>query len=341
MDTTNTADRLPRGIDLQPHGLLRSGHVQSMLSSISVRRIVQRPMRRRVAENAERVVLDVMNGVRLAGIFTPQRARPQARGLALLFHGWEGSTDSSYVVQIGARLLADGWDIFRLNFRDHGGTYALNPEIFNSCMLDEVVAASIEVERRWHHAGTPMVLAGFSLGGNFALRVALAAPDAGLKLDKAVAVCPVIDPRANLKSLERAPWVYHWYFMHQWRASLKRKQKLFPERMLFTRHELGLGLRELTRTLVERHTGFGTLENYLDGYSVAGKRMANMRVATTILTSSNDPIIPVSDFRELVLPPCVELDIADNGGHCGFLCDWHFRSFTDDYIAARFNALAP
>jgi predicted alpha/beta-fold hydrolase len=36
----------------------------------------------------------------------------------------------------------------------------------------------------------------------------------------------------------------------------------------------------------------------------------------------------------------VELDIAEHGGHCGFIRGRDMTSFTDDYIAARFNAVA-
>lgn len=341
MDTAGSSRSWPLGKDFAPHGLLGNGHVQTMLSSSSFRRAAQRGLRRSLSIGAQPVLLEVDGGVRLSGLFTPQRERTHARGLAILFHGWEGSTDSSYVVQIGSRLLDDGWDVFRLNFRDHGNTHHLNTELFHSCMLDEVMAATLEIEQRWHLPDTPVVLAGFSLGGNFALRVALAAPGAGLVLDHVASVCPVIDPGAGLFSLEHAPWVYHWYFMHKWRQSLRRKQRLFPEEYLFKPRELRQGLRELTRMLIERRTDYGTLDKYLDGYSVAGTRMADMRVPTTILTARDDPVIPVSDFEELTLSAAVELDIAERGGHCGFLMDWHFRSFTDDYIAARFNALAP
>lgn len=344
MASTESMDRVrswPRGNDFRPRGLLASGHVQTMLSSSSFRRMAQRDLRHALAVDARPVMLEVVGGVRLSGVFTPQRSRDEARGLAVLFHGWEGSTDSSYVVQIGSRLLADGWDIFRLNFRDHGDTHHLNTELFHSCMLDEVVEAVKEAKRRWHQSGKPITLAGFSLGGNFALRVALAAPEAGLALDHVMSVCPVIDPDAGLFSLEHAPWVYHWYFMRKWTHSLKRKQQLFPDELFVKPTELRQGLRELTRILVERRTDLGSLDDYLEGYSVAGERMARMQVPTTILTARNDPVIPVSDFEKLTLSAAVELDIADHGGHCGFLMDWHFHSFTDDYIAARFNALAP
>ena len=76
-------------------------------------------------------------------------------------------------------------------------------------------------------------------------------------------------------------------------------------------------------------------EDYLDGYSIAGERLGELAVPATILTSADDPVIPVDDFHALRLPPQVELDIAAQGGHCGFIQDWSLRSFTDDYIAQR------
>ncbi|KLD70829.1 alpha/beta hydrolase, partial [Xanthomonas hyacinthi DSM 19077] len=66
------------------------------------------------------VLVDVGQGDRLSGRYTAQATGRESRGLAILFHGWEGSVDSTYVLQTGSRLLEDGWDVFRLNFRDHG-----------------------------------------------------------------------------------------------------------------------------------------------------------------------------------------------------------------------------
>src|SRR5262249_37759830 len=104
---------------------------------------------------------------------------------------------------------------------------------------------------------------------------------------------------------------------------------------LFSSDELRDDLRGLTRTLVLRHTEFGSLENYLSGYSIERDVLATLRVPATILTSSDDPVIPIEDFRRLELPPNVELDIAAYGGHCGFIRDLSLRSFTEDYIGER------
>ncbi|SFR95913.1 hypothetical protein SAMN05216570_1299 [Dyella sp. OK004] len=329
---------LPKGIDFRPPWPLSSGHIQTMLSSSGVRRQLLPRAAQTVQDGAESVMVDGGDGVRLTGAYTAQKQLPQARGLAVLFHGWEGSVDSTYVLQTGSRLLAEGWDVFRLNFRDHGDSHPLNEALFHSCRIDEVVHALTDIARRW--PARPMALAGFSLGGNFALRAALRAPEAGIPLSYALAVCPIVDPGEGLFSLEEsAPWFYRAYFLRKWRRSLQAKQAAFPHRQYFELDELKQSLRGLTESLVLRHTDFGSLQAYLDGYSVAGDTLKTLNIPATILTSRDDPVIPVDAFEKLELPPNVELDIALHGGHCGFIRGYDMTSFTDDYIAARFNAL--
>ena len=330
---------LPYGKDFRPPWPLRSGHIQTMLSSSGVRRMLLPRAARTVLQGAEAVVVDGGAGVRLTGAYTAQRVRPQARGLAVLFHGWEGSVDSTYVLQTGSRLLVDGWDIFRLNFRDHGDSHSLNEALFHSCRIDEVVHALADIAQRW--PARPIALAGFSLGGNFALRAAMQTSRVGIPLSYVLAVCPIIDPGEGLFSLEAsAPWFYQAYFMHKWRHSLQAKQKAFPQHQYFEMSELKQNLRGLTEAMVLRHTDFQTLQQYLDGYSVAGDALQAMQIPATILTARDDPVIPVAAFERLELPANVELDIAEHGGHCGFIRGYGMTSFTDDYIAARFNAVA-
>ena len=323
--------------DFRPSWWLRSPHVQSMLASSSLRRRLRGARTRRLEREAEWVTLDCGDGVRLTGCRTVQNVVPKAHGLAVLFHGWEGSTRSAYLLQTGARLLEEGWDVFRLNFRDHGDTHALNPGIFHSCLIDEVVGALGQVQQRY--PTRPLVLVGFSLGGNFALRAALRAPGAGIDLARVIAVCPVIDPHAGLFQLEHAPRMYHDYFMRKWRRSLRLKQRAFAGTELFTHRDLHGTLRTLTEALVLKHTDFGSLDNYLDGYSVAGDRLAELRVPTSILATCDDPVCPASDLATMTLPSCVEVTLTRHGGHCGFIRDRHLGSWSEDYIAARFARL--
>ncbi|HEY7873405.1 MAG TPA: alpha/beta fold hydrolase [Rudaea sp.] len=323
--------------EFQPSRWLRNPHVQSVLASSGVRRWLFRRHRRALETDATEHILDCGNGVRLQGFHSRQSILAAPRALTVLLHGWEGSAQSSYILHTGARLLREGCDVFRLNFRDHGATHHLNRELFHSCRIDEVVAAVEQIAQRFPQR--PLLLGGFSLGGNFALRVALRAPAAGIPLRWVFAVCPVISPRAGLASIENAPWFYEYYFMRKWRGSLKRKQEEFPQRELFSKPELRDGMRELTRRMVERHTDFGTLENYLDGYSIAGGTLAELRLPATILTAEDDPVIPVADFRALTLAPDTELRIVAHGGHCGFIRDLSLHSWAEDFIVAQMRQI--
>jgi predicted alpha/beta-fold hydrolase len=325
-----------RAADFNPPRWLRSAHLQSMLASSGLRRWASRHRRGAIERDSTEYLLDCGDGVRLQGFHTPQTVLGVSRGLIVLLHGWEGSANSTYVVNTGARLLQEGFDLFRLNLRDHGDTLHLNRELFHSCRIDEVVGAVAAIQREFEPRA--LAISGFSLGGNFALRVALRAPAAGIRLAYALAVCPVVSPASGLFGIENGPWFYERYFLYKWRRSLRRKRRLFPDDDWFSKEDMAGNLRELTRALVLRHTDFGSLENYLDGYSIAGDTLAALRVPATILTAADDPIIPVADFRKLKLPPQVELEIAEHGGHCGFIGDLSLRSFTEDYIAQRMLA---
>jgi len=323
--------------EFRPARGLRNPHVQSVLASSFVRRWLRRRSRRALEQAAVEHILDCGHGVRLQGFHSRQTLLAKPRALVVLLHGWEGSAQSTYMGHTASRLLAEGCDVFRLNFRDHGDTHHLNRELFHSCRIDEVVGAVAEVARRFGER--PLLIGGFSLGGNFALRVGLRAPAAGIPLRWVFAVCPAISPRATLGAIEDSPWFYEHYFLRKWRGSLKRKQALFPQVELFSKREMNGRLRELTRDLVLRHTDFGTLENYLDGYSIAGETLSALAIPATILTAADDPVIPVADFRGLKLAPGTELSIADHGGHCGFIRDWRLGSWAEDFIVERLRRI--
>ena len=320
--------------DFQPPRVLRSPHLQSVLASSALRRWLSLRDRTALEHGATSHILDCGDGVRLQGFHTRQRVQRSSRGLVVLLHGWEGSARSNYIVNTGAHLLDAGFDVFRLNFRDHGDTHSLNRDLFHSCRIEEVVGA-VRAIRHQCGEGMPLSIAGFSLGGNFALRVALHAPAAGIALDYAVAICPVISPAAGLFALESSPWFYQRYFLHKWRSSLRRKQALFPDIDWFTPGELAGNLRELTRALVLRHTSYGSLERYLEGYSIAGDRLKGLRMPATILMAADDPVIPLDAFRALEVAPQVELDVAAHGGHCGFIGARSLHGFAAEYIVQR------
>jgi len=323
--------------DYRPPAWLRNGHVQSLLSAAPPRRLAGERLLRALAPTVEEWLLPAGDAT-LQAFHLSLPSRP-AQGVALLLHGWEGSHRSSYVRHTANALLKAGIDVVKLNFRDHGDTHHLNPEPFHSCRLDEVVQAAKAAQARL--PTLPWFVAGFSLGGNFALRVARAAPAAGLRLAHAAAVCPVVHGESGLRALETGFPLYHWYFMKKWRRSLEAKRRHFPERHRFVPADLDRDMRGLTRFLVEQYTEFPSLEAYLDGYAIAGDRLAGLQVPASILTAADDPVIPVADFHDLRLPPSARLEIAEHGGHCGFILNARLDGFAERWIRSRFQAALP
>jgi len=311
---------------------LRSTHTQSMLNSGAFRRRIVTRRARSLLDAEQEWVVDGGNGVCLQGHYSPQAAN--SRGLVILLHGWEGSSRSNYIISVGGALFEAGFDIFRLNLRDHGGTHHMNPGIFHSCRIDEVVHAVADIETRV--GGKPWMLAGYSLGGNFALRLALRASSAGVNLKRVVAVSPVISPANTLVAMESGPGgKYEDYYVRKWARSLRLKQEYFPDAYDYEAWHKLRGLREKTDFMATRYYEFETLDEYFDGYSVAGDRLAGLRVPTTILTSADDMVIPISDFQDLPENENIELLVTRYGGHCAFLKNWKMDSWADDLIIAR------
>lgn len=314
---------------------LRSPHLQTMLGSSPWRRRRGAELLAATGAVTRAELFDGGDGVRLQGLYS-EVPGVASRGLALLLHGWEGSAESSYMRLTAAHFLQRGYATLRLNFRDHGGTHHLNEALFHSNRIDEVVSAALDVTRRHPHRA--LVAAGYSLGGNFALRLALRAPAAGLPLARVAAVCPVLDPAVTMDHMERGWRVYLRYFERRWRASLLRKRALWPQRHAFDDATLRLGMRELTRWLVERHTDFGTLDAYFAGYSIAGDRLAPLAVPAEILMAEDDPVIPVAEFHALRLPAAARMEMARHGGHCGFLLGASMDGYAEAWVARRLTA---
>jgi predicted alpha/beta-fold hydrolase len=323
----------------QPAGLLRNGHLQTVLASLWPVSWLIRRRAARLREAARELVLDCGEGVRLQAFHSSAGEASEAdngsvRRVAILLHGWEGSAEATYVLSLGSLLLAHGYDVVRLNLRDHGATHHLNREIFHSCRLSEVVGATRAVAQRF--AGARLYLAGFSLGGNFMLRVAADA-DAPQAIVGTVAVSPVLDPEVTLKALEDGPALYHRSFVSRWSRSLRRKQQAWPGIHDF-KPMLRLGqLRSMTAGLVTSCTEFPNLAAYLNGYAVIGDRLSTLRVPASVLLADDDPIVPAGDLARLAPSRLLTVVRSRYGGHCGFTVGVAGPSVADQFVLEQFE----
>jgi uncharacterized protein len=296
----------------QPAPWLRHPYVQTYLGTSFLRV----PLRNRMLAEAREMVLDAGGGARLQGFYSAQKSRP-ASGLAILLHGWQGSADSPYMLSTGRALYRHGLDVLRLNLRDHGESLHLNEGLFHALRLEEVCRAVKQAARG--ASGLPVFLVGFSLGGNFALRIGLRCLEEPLDgLRRLVAVSPVIDPAKSTARVDRSTLVRR-HFLTKWRSSLKKKQRVFPQLRGIEDLLRGKSVREMTAALVRHYTDHDSVDDYFRGYTLTGGALKPLALPALLITSRDDPIIPAEDFDSLETSPSTKVLIHRFGGHNGFV----------------------
>lgn len=322
--------------NFDPPFLLRHKHTQTILNSIKLRRPIVKFRAKGMLKASTSHILDCGDGVRLQGYYSGHG--DGKRDLCILIHGWLGSSDSMYMLSAAGHLWDRGFDVFRLNLRDHGQTHHLNKELFHSCRIDEVVGAIYQIQHHFTHKH--LMLGGFSLGGNFAIRVAVRAPDAGIRLKQVVGICPVLYPPSTIDAMENGPAVYHHYFMKKWFRSLAVKQKMFPEIKGLKDIPKFTSMHDMTDYFVRHFTGYPDLDTYLNGYAITGDVLSSLTIPATMINSLDDPIIPAKDIANLAAPASLQIKTPARGGHCGFLKDLWLTSWADQRMAELFQGPA-
>ena len=318
----------PDAFRFKPPLGLRNRHTQSILASSKLRLPLLQRRAREMYQRSREQVLDVGDGVRLHAVFSEHETPAEA--LVILIHGWEGSHNSVYLQSAAGTLYSEGLDVVRLNLRDHGPSHHLNEGLFHAACLDEVVRAVAHIRAASHYRRYALV--GFSLGGNFALRVALKASQGAFELDQVVAVCPVFDPVSSFQAMQSGPKIYRRYFLKKWKRSLTLKRSFFPDLINAQQIEEFKSLMEITEQLVQLHTPFGSVDEYFESYRLTPSLFDSMDVTTDIFIARDDPVVPpVIDEREFK-SSAVRLHSYDTGGHCGFIKNYRLHSFIDDAL---------
>jgi uncharacterized protein len=329
----------------RPPRFLRNRHIQSVLASSKLRKPLFKKLAMRLEQATREVLLPSGDETHLHCFASEhslqsdhqnaQDSNP-ARPLAILIHGWEGSANSTYIQSAAAALFDQGYDVIRLHLPDHGPSHHLNSGLFHAARIDEVVAAIKSINTLFPRERS--YLAGFSLGGNFALRVAARVKTEHLKLTKVVAISPVVEPSQTYAALENGSGFYRTYFMRKWQKSLAIKHAAFPEKIALDEIKNARNLMQLTELLVDQHTEFNSVQEYFDSYTLTGATLAAIDVPTEIITSQDDPVIPVLDFHAIEKPAKLNIRVQSHGGHCGFIKNYALDSWLNEELLRQFSA---
>ena len=295
---------------------LRNGHAMTIFANAwADRQSRRRPI---LAWPCERREFATEPGVRVVAFCHWQGDR-RARPTAIIIHGLEGSAGSRYVLGTAEKAFLAGLNVLRLNVRNCGGTEALTPTLYHSGLTADLRHLTRELIER---DGLPqIVLIGFSMGGNQALKLAgeLGA-GAPRELRGVCAISPPIDLSLCSRAIGRpGNRFYEARFLSSLKATFRRKHALFPDQF---RPQLLAGVRRLwdfDDLVTAPHFGF---RDALDYYTQASslRFIPRVRIPALIIQARDDPFIPFGPFADPALAsnPAVTLITPRHGGHVGF-----------------------
>jgi len=310
-------------MSFKPPFLMRTAMAQTILASQKFRKSGTHAME----QSAKDIIMDCRDGVRLQGAYSKA---PDNRGLMILLHGWEGSQNSTYVMSHARFLFERGYSIFRLNYRDHGDTHHLNEELFHSARFEEVfdaVRGAIEMAE-----GMPAFIIGFSLGGNFALRIArqtIIEPVKGLA--HIFSVSPVINPVTAAPIVDINPLIKR-YFLKKWTTSLAKKQMIFPELYDFGDLKRFKTVIDLSDHFIPAYSPYNTANEYFEAYRIWPDDLSNCDVPLDIIMAEDDPVLPAADVLALTLSDKTCLHYLPHGGHNGFFSSLMGPTWYDQHV---------
>jgi uncharacterized protein len=246
--------------------------------------------------------------------------RPWEHPALLLLHGLNASSDAHYMKGIATKAFARGMNVIRLNQRNCGNTERLSIGLFHSGLthdakfvIDELVAVdSIGV----------IAVAGYSLGGNLALKLAGEYADKGPPALRAVAaVSPILEISPCVRALERPGNIlYQWNFVRDLKRRMRRKDQFWPGKFDLTRLRFVRTVRQFDEFYTAPHFGFKDAEDYYHNAS-AMRVVDRIALPALVITSEDDPFVPSEPFRDpkVTNNPHITVKLSRCGGHCGFV----------------------
>jgi len=245
---------------------------------------------------------------------------PWDRPTILALHGLNGSSESHYMRGIATKAFDKGMNVVRLNQRNCGQTEHLSAGLFHSGLTAD--ARQVIEELSTVDGLRSIVVAGYSLGGNLALKLAGEYADAApATLIGVASVSPIIEIGECTRALERRENIlYEWNFVRELKKRMVRKERYWPGLFDLTKLNAIRTVRQFDNVFTAPHFGFKDAEDYY--YRCSAMRVVHkIGVPALIITADDDPFVPSEPFRSpaIAANPHIELHITEHGGHCGFV----------------------
>ena len=255
-------------------------------------------------------------------------------GEVVLLHGLEGSGEAGYIRSMAWDLLQDGFVSHRFYHRTCGNTEHFCKTLYHAGLTSDLLVF-LQQRRKEIGPDVPLLLCGFSLGGNVALKLAGELGETDL-IHGACAISTPIDLAMGVRRMRKFDnRVYE-------RRFLKHMRKRLVATGRYTARELaGLkSLYDIDDRVTAPSFGFGNADNYYATQS-AKNFLSSIRVPTLLIQAKDDTYIPFEMYEDpdIWTNPYLSLIATEHGGHLGYLSRRGARFWVDE-IAIDFMKTA-
>jgi predicted alpha/beta-fold hydrolase len=249
-------------------------------------------------------------------ITTPKRWNIGDKTVVLI-HGLCGSDRSSYLVRMAKKLKSKNIRSVRVNLRGCGSGKGLAKKIYHCGQSNDILSVLRVLKE--DNPISPIILVGFSLGGNIVLKLAGELGNYANKyISQVISINAPIDLHESIKLLS-APRnrFYEKYFLNLMKKDFYYRQKIFQDiaSINFPQDMRFIDFDELYTAPV---FGFNSAIDYYKKCS-AKNFIQHIKIKCIILFSKDDPLIYKNAFEDLKTNNNTRIFFTDNGGHMGYI----------------------
>jgi predicted alpha/beta-fold hydrolase len=238
----------------------------------------------------------------------------------LAVHGFEGSSQSAYVRRLAGAARERGWSVACLNLRGCSGEPNRLPGSYHSGFTEDLDLLASSVAAR--SEGRPLLVAGFSMGGNIVGRwLGRHADRVPATVAGAALICVPFDLGRAADSIQTGfNRIYRWNFLRTLRPRALVKARLHPG--IFDEQAIrrARSIRDYDDAVTSPAFGFAGAADYYARATCRGE-LGRVRVPTLALVAGDDPMVPADSAPTAaeLRGGSVRVITAPCGGHLAFV----------------------
>lgn len=248
-------------------------------------------------------------------------SKVNSKTIALLIHGLEGSSESKYMISTTNELNGKGMDVVAFNLRGCSGEDNLLLGTYHSGKTEDVHFVIDHLLANYNYEN--IILVGFSLGGNLALKyMGEYADNISSKIKGAIATSVPIDIASSEREMDKIKnKLYIEQFLKTIRLKVLEKSHKFPD---FELDKEKLFKAKRFKHLEKLYTvpvfGFESPEDYWEKAS-SKPYLSKINKPTLLINAKDDSFLakecfPIEEARD---SDTFFLEITKYGGHVGYI----------------------